>query len=285
MDQKTRFKLGIPRILRSSYVSCRSRIFSDAAVGAQPVFIPPHQSSDNSPSHPAAHKPPPPPNKQPTNSNSFTSICRPKHPQAVNQVHNNTTELSKDKASGGLNLNANALFFEVAAGRHACPSASPVSSLILDREFYQNPRSKTRSSKSRSKRRSLSSSRRYSSRRLCRVDAAFDFSSSDDEDDDVFFSSRSRSSDSSDSQRLAGDGAAGCEAMMEDSVAVVKHSRDPHEDFRTSMVEMIVEKQILAGADLERLLQSFLALNSRHHHRVILEVFTEIWEALFCDWS
>ncbi|CAM8891603.1 unnamed protein product [Rhodiola kirilowii] len=73
--------------------------------------------------------------------------------------------------------------------------------------------------------------------------------------------------------------------MMNDSVAVVKSLKRSVTRFQDIDVEMIVEKQIMAGKDLEKLLQSFLALNSRHHHRVILEVFMEIWEALFCDWS
>ncbi|KAL2479755.1 Transcription repressor [Abeliophyllum distichum] len=66
-----------------------------------------------------------------------------------------------------------------------------------------------------------------------------------------------------------------------DSLAVVKRSSDPYSDFRTSMVEMIVEKQIFTAKGLENLLQCFLSLNSYHHHRIIIQVFSEIWEALF----
>ncbi|KAH7528626.1 hypothetical protein FEM48_Zijuj05G0092100 [Ziziphus jujuba var. spinosa] len=51
------------------------------------------------------------------------------------------------------------------------------------------------------------------------------------------------------------------------SFAVVKKSNDPHNDFRTSMVEMIVEKQIFSAKDLEQLLPCFLSLNSHHHHK------------------
>ncbi|XVF88527.1 hypothetical protein PTKIN_Ptkin19aG0057500 [Pterospermum kingtungense] len=72
---------------------------------------------------------------------------------------------------------------------------------------------------------------------------------------------------------------------VKDSLAVVKRSSDPYNDFRTSMVEMIVERQIFAAKDLEQLLQCFLSLNSHHHHRVIVEVFTEVWETLFSNWS
>ncbi|XP_060675064.1 uncharacterized protein LOC132804517 isoform X3 [Ziziphus jujuba] len=43
------------------------------------------------------------------------------------------------------------------------------------------------------------------------------------------------------------------------------------------MVEMIVEKQIFSAKDLAQLLQCFLSLNSHHHHKVIVEVFTRKW--------
>ncbi|KAK4764758.1 hypothetical protein SAY86_025848 [Trapa natans] len=68
---------------------------------------------------------------------------------------------------------------------------------------------------------------------------------------------------------------------IEGSFAVVKKSSDPHGDFRKSMVEMIVEKQIFGAQELEKLLKCFLSLNSHHHHNIILQVFTEIWEAFF----
>ncbi|XP_052210292.1 transcription repressor OFP8-like [Diospyros lotus] len=65
-----------------------------------------------------------------------------------------------------------------------------------------------------------------------------------------------------------------------ESYAVVKNSTDPYGDFRESMVEMIVEKEMYGAEDLERLLQCFLSLNSSDHHCLILEVFLEICEAL-----
>lgn len=74
-------------------------------------------------------------------------------------------------------------------------------------------------------------------------------------------------------------------SKVKDSFAVVKSSSDPYADFRMSMVEMIVERQIFAAKDLEQLLQCFLRLNSNRHHRIIVEVFTEIWEVLFSNWS
>lgn len=63
--------------------------------------------------------------------------------------------------------------------------------------------------------------------------------------------------------------------------AVVKKSSDPYADFRNSMVEMIIERQIFGAEDLEKLLQSYLSLNSPRHHPVILQAFSDIWVALF----
>ncbi|GMI94813.1 hypothetical protein HRI_003150600 [Hibiscus trionum] len=74
-------------------------------------------------------------------------------------------------------------------------------------------------------------------------------------------------------------------SKVRESFAVVKRSSDPYNDFRTSMVEMIVERQMFGAEDLEQLLQCFLSLNSHCHHRIIVEVFTEIWETLFCNTS
>ncbi|CAL9138637.1 unnamed protein product, partial [Musa acuminata var. zebrina] len=62
-------------------------------------------------------------------------------------------------------------------------------------------------------------------------------------------------------------------------VAVVKRSRDPYTDFRSSMAEMITERQIFEAEDLENLLQSYLCLNSPHLHLVILQAFSDIWVA------
>ena len=70
---------------------------------------------------------------------------------------------------------------------------------------------------------------------------------------------------------------------VRESVAVVKKSEDPYEDFKRSMLEMIMEKQMFEASDLEELLQCFLTLNSRQYHGVIVEAFSEIWEILFCD--
>ncbi|KAJ9564409.1 hypothetical protein OSB04_000375 [Centaurea solstitialis] len=71
------------------------------------------------------------------------------------------------------------------------------------------------------------------------------------------------------------------EGKMKESFAVVKRSEDPYDDFKRSMMEMIMEKQMFEENDLEQLLQCFLSLNSRFHHGVIVEAFSEIWEAMF----
>ncbi|XP_010489554.1 PREDICTED: transcription repressor OFP7-like [Camelina sativa] len=70
-------------------------------------------------------------------------------------------------------------------------------------------------------------------------------------------------------------------AVMVEGVAVVKRSEDPYEDFKGSMMEMIVEKKIFEVAELEQLLSCFLSLNAKRHHRAIVRAFSEIWVALF----
>ena len=71
------------------------------------------------------------------------------------------------------------------------------------------------------------------------------------------------------------------EGKVRESFAVVKKSEDPYEDFRMSMMEMILEKQMFEEQDLEQLLHCFLSLNSCEHHAIIVEAFTEIWDALY----
>lgn len=72
------------------------------------------------------------------------------------------------------------------------------------------------------------------------------------------------------------------DGKVRESFAVVKKSEDPYEDFKRSMMEMIVEKHMFDEKELEQLLHCFLSLNSREHHRVIVQAFSEIWEGLFC---
>uniref|UniRef100_A0A7N0TAY2 Transcription repressor n=1 Tax=Kalanchoe fedtschenkoi TaxID=63787 RepID=A0A7N0TAY2_KALFE len=69
------------------------------------------------------------------------------------------------------------------------------------------------------------------------------------------------------------------------SMAVWKSSVDPYGDFRRSMVEMIVEKEIFGKEELEELLMRFLTLNSPDHHRIIVLVFVEILQVVFSNSS
>ena len=69
-----------------------------------------------------------------------------------------------------------------------------------------------------------------------------------------------------------------------ESVAVAVDSAEPYEDFRESMVQMVVEKEIYAWDDLNDLLHQFLSLNSPRHHPLILHAFADLWtrNGLFC---
>ncbi|XP_060188962.1 transcription repressor OFP7-like [Lycium barbarum] len=71
------------------------------------------------------------------------------------------------------------------------------------------------------------------------------------------------------------------DGKVKESFAIVKKSEDPYEDFKRSMMEMILEKQMFEKNDLEQLLQCFLSLNAKHYHGVIVEAFSEIWKTLF----
>ncbi|XP_038877285.1 transcription repressor OFP7 [Benincasa hispida] len=73
------------------------------------------------------------------------------------------------------------------------------------------------------------------------------------------------------------------EGKIRESFAVVKKSADPFEDFKRSMMEMIMEKEMFDEKDLEQLLHCLLSLNDREHHGIIVEAFSEIWQSLFCN--
>ncbi|XP_038885747.1 transcription repressor OFP8-like [Benincasa hispida] len=73
------------------------------------------------------------------------------------------------------------------------------------------------------------------------------------------------------------------EGKMGKSFVQVKRSKEPQEDFKRSMVQMILEKEIFEAKGLEELLQCYLALNSPEYHRVIVRAFSEVWEFLFYD--
>ncbi|KAK7310900.1 hypothetical protein RJT34_08686 [Clitoria ternatea] len=71
------------------------------------------------------------------------------------------------------------------------------------------------------------------------------------------------------------------EGKVKESFAVVKKSKDPYEDFKKSMMEMITEMEMSEAEELEQLLQCFLALNSRSYHAMIVRAFMEIWQQMF----
>ncbi|XP_071739252.1 uncharacterized protein [Rutidosis leptorrhynchoides] len=64
------------------------------------------------------------------------------------------------------------------------------------------------------------------------------------------------------------------------SLAVEKDTNDPYVDFRDSMLQMIVEKEIYKKDDLRELLNCFLQLNSPYYHGIIVKAFTEIYNNL-----
>ncbi|GJN35758.1 hypothetical protein PR202_gb24562 [Eleusine coracana subsp. coracana] len=73
---------------------------------------------------------------------------------------------------------------------------------------------------------------------------------------------------------------AAAEEEVRKGLAVVKRSRDPYGDFRESMVQVIVGRQVFGAAELEGLLDSYMALNAPCLHPVILQAFSDIWLVL-----
>lgn len=70
---------------------------------------------------------------------------------------------------------------------------------------------------------------------------------------------------------------------LEKSIVIVKESDDPLDDFKKSMLQMIVENEIEGKDEMEELLQKFLLLNSIENHDVIVRAFTELWEEVFSE--
>ncbi|XP_023521972.1 transcription repressor OFP4 isoform X1 [Cucurbita pepo subsp. pepo] len=66
-------------------------------------------------------------------------------------------------------------------------------------------------------------------------------------------------------------------SCLSESIAMVKTSHNPQEDFRESMVEMIIENNIRSSKDLEDLLACYLILNSDEYHNLIIKTFEQIW--------
>ncbi|KAJ0815860.1 putative transcription factor OFP family [Helianthus annuus] len=256
---ETNFKLKISKLFQSSFTSCRTKHTSD--VVEQPFFFPENRHHRH-----------------------LIDLFSPKPQPISSSSHKPTTQLPLTKLSDEKNHFPAA----IVAGK--------------PQSHRKNPKSTKK--KKPHHRKPLKVNNFQSS-----IDNSYyNCCSSDDDDDQIddettLFSSRSFSSDSSVSFRnrgvqrkknkkgVVGGACKGRKAtdvipikgkFVKDSVAVVKKSNDPHEDFRVSMLEMIVERQIFGEEDLENLLKCFLSLNSEEHHRVICQVFTEIWETLFC---
>ncbi|XP_054786746.1 transcription repressor OFP8 [Prosopis cineraria] len=300
---ETRLKMRISRMFRSSFASCRARNFSDVT---EKAVFPHHDHRGFHPIDPSSPKPRP-----------FPSICGPK---ALETSETIDSSLPRKKVSEW----PSSPFRRGNHGGRSCPPASPITPLnpVYEDEFgyCEKLRHSGRNEKIKKKKKKKGTRKKRKPSDMfpfnsCAQDGTIGgywWYSNDDDDDsegedetDTLFSSRSLSSDSSRSRRRRhrscqkkkedGDrvgpeslssemGVMPLKGRVKDTFAVVKQSSDPYNDFRTSMVEMIVEKQIFAPEDLENLLQCFLSLNSHNHHKIIVEVFTEIWEALFSDW-
>ncbi|KAI4347126.1 hypothetical protein L6164_007969 [Bauhinia variegata] len=301
---ENRLKMRISRMFRSSFGSgsCRTRNLSDVMEKA--AFAPENQSFHLlEPLSPKAHP--------------FPSICRPKGSETSETIDHECAVSIKDSMPRRKVSEWPSPFVLSTLDGRSCPPATPTTPFnpILDKYYDFNEKVKN-SRKCKKKKKKRNTQKKTKSREV------FPFSSdakdgnfggywwySSDEDDegedetDTLFSSKSLSSDSSRSHRWhrsrrknqSGNGVNSgnrssttgvmpLQGKVKDTFAVVKRSSDPYNDFRTSMVEMILEKQIFAPSELENLLQCFLSLNSHHHHKVIVEVFTEICEALFSDW-
>ncbi|KAK9947694.1 hypothetical protein M0R45_003307 [Rubus argutus] len=286
---ENRFKLKLSRMFqKASLGTCRSRSLSDVIEKA--VFLPQNYATD----------PPPPPPPRP-----FSSICRPKCSSDPNhQPINHSCLISRSNTD--VMLPRRKIFERCSP---FVKPETPNSMFSHSNPFYQvhesrSFRQRKKTTNKKKKKKATKSSELFAITSSSLESNHFYngwWSSSEDEETDTLFSSNTHTSDSSGSRRRLCStsrrkghsfsrrrtssemGLMPLQGKVKDSFAVVKKSSDPYNDFRTSMVEMIVEKQIFSGKDLEHLLQCFLKLNSPHHHRVIIEVFTEIWEALFSN--
>lgn len=64
-------------------------------------------------------------------------------------------------------------------------------------------------------------------------------------------------------------------------MAMEKSSHDPREDFRESMVEMIMANRLEEPRDLRGLLNCYVSMNSDEYRGIILEVFHEVCTNMF----
>ncbi|KAG4194580.1 hypothetical protein ERO13_A06G062901v2 [Gossypium hirsutum] len=277
---ENRFRLRISRMFRSSFGSCRTRKVSDVA---EKVVFSLENHNKFRCMEPSSMSPP--------KVRPLPSICKPRYPES----HQPTQDTRRKVSACYPPFLLSATDFD---GRK-CPPASPISPLNLfsnceDFGLYEKKKSLARKKKNNKRvhvkcKNMSSNSTSFSSSSHESVTYSNNYGGcrwwfSSEDETETLFSSRTLSSDSTESLRQHSNFRRR-RNKVKDSFAVVKSSDDLYNDFKASMVEMIVEKQIFAAKDLEQLLQCFLSLNSHHHHRIIIEVFTKICKNLFSNWS
>lgn len=304
MEKENRFKLKLSKIFTSS---CKTQNLSEVIDHQNPIFTPQTPLMDeNDPLSISSHIIRP----------KHQMMCKPRCPESFDQmirenciIPTAANPFPRRKIAGRYSLLSPAGDF---SGRW-CPPASPVSPLN-QRDSKQGKKKKKKKKSKKDSKNEKTHLRNYpfSLSSSNETDLGDWFSSDDEREDEeqetetLFSSSKSLSLSDSEPdnptrtrprtrprnpRRKSGLGRAGpdevglvpLQGKVKDTFAVVKSSRDPYNDFRTSMVDMIMEKQIFGAKELEQLLQCFLSLNSAHHHRVIVEVFTEILDALFSN--
>ncbi|KAG6586429.1 Transcription repressor OFP8, partial [Cucurbita argyrosperma subsp. sororia] len=251
-----RLKLRFSRIFQSSFFSCRSKKNSDIIITSQPIPIStPLQNLPLLPSKPTniSSKPPlfPP--------NSF--LAPPAAPISPPLFPPNS---------------------------FLAPPAAPISpplSHLKDCLSRHRPKPKPKPKNSTKTNRKKYTTRPTTAPTTEDFGGAWWYGGDDETEDETetLFSSRSLTSNSSVSRlRRRRHSRRKSEKKVKDGFfAVVENSSDPYKDFKASMAEMVVEREIFGGKELEELLLCFISLNSRHYHRIIFEVYWEIKEALF----
>ncbi|KAE8714147.1 Transcription repressor OFP8 [Hibiscus syriacus] len=297
-------------MFRSSFSSCRTRNISD--VIEKPVFSPQNHNSFHL-VEPFSTSPPPKDRSLPSNSKPRGSINSPREdlPRRKSSAPYHTFIVSAADFQGQkcpppaapvmpLNIFSNCKDFDFYEKKKK--KSLPRNKNKKKKKNSQRVNAKSKHMSSTAVSFSSSSQGSGNSSNNITYYGGWWFGSEDETE--TLFSSRTRSSDSSESLRQHDNYRKTCKTRrrraknwgsemlmgvlpmegtdkVKDNFAVVKSSSDPYNDFRTSMVEMIVERQLFTAKDLEQLLQCFLSLNSHHHHNIIVEVFTEIWETLF----
>lgn len=266
VDKK--LKLGIPRFFRIPFLSCRHRDVPDLA--QKPVFI----------SHRADHHLP-------------KSHARPRRSLMTFFMEEVVADQSRIReGEGGERITPTSPLFP-------CIKPSEIKKQSNQRRMQAGKRRKKRRASAKSREAVLELANAITSNSSS-GDSYHFFTSSDEEkhfgkgqEEAPFFSSMSSDSSATTRRKSARPRRKGSSSRRDEansqlvevdrSVAVVKRSSDPYADFRVSMAEMIIEKQIFGTVELEKLLECFLALNAPYHKQVIVEVFEEICETLFCN--